>query len=107
MSRKAASMTEISTITSKSNSTHDITYSYRQSSIGGFLTAIDGEGLCAILLGDDRVLLLRDLQGAFPDQQLRSGDRSGPCHAVADAVASLMGRAIRLPNVRTRRRSRS
>jgi AraC family transcriptional regulator, regulatory protein of adaptative response / methylated-DNA-[protein]-cysteine methyltransferase len=83
-------MTELSTITSQPKSTNDITYGYGQSSLGGFLTATDDEGICAILLGDDQTDLLRNLQAAFPDGKLKACDRSGPCNAVADAVASLI-----------------
>jgi AraC family transcriptional regulator, regulatory protein of adaptative response / methylated-DNA-[protein]-cysteine methyltransferase len=83
-------MTEISTLTSQSNAIHGITYNYGQSSLGGFLTAIDGEGVCAILLGNNRAQLLRDLQVAFPDNKLEPDGHSGPCRLVADAVASLI-----------------
>jgi AraC family transcriptional regulator of adaptative response/methylated-DNA-[protein]-cysteine methyltransferase len=83
-------MTEISILTPQSNATHDITYNYGRSSLGGFLTAIDDKGVCAILLGDDRVQLLRDLQAAFPDNKLEPDGHSGPSQSVADAVASLI-----------------
>jgi AraC family transcriptional regulator, regulatory protein of adaptative response / methylated-DNA-[protein]-cysteine methyltransferase len=79
-------MTEISTFTSQSNSMHGFTYGYGQSSLGGFLTAIDEKGVCAILLGDDRTELLRDLQAAFPDRKLDSA----PCDSIVSAVASLI-----------------
>jgi AraC family transcriptional regulator, regulatory protein of adaptative response / methylated-DNA-[protein]-cysteine methyltransferase len=79
-------MTEIGTFTSRSSSMHGITYGYGQSSLGGFLTAIDEKGVCAILLGDDRTELLRDLQGAFPDRKLDSA----PCDSIVSAVASLI-----------------
>jgi O6-methylguanine-DNA--protein-cysteine methyltransferase len=79
-------MTEISTFTSQCNSMHGITYGYGQSSLGGFLTAIDEQGVCAKLLGDDRTELLRDLQAAFPDRKLDSA----PCDSIVSAVASLI-----------------
>jgi AraC family transcriptional regulator of adaptative response/methylated-DNA-[protein]-cysteine methyltransferase len=79
-------MTEISTFTSQSNSMHGFTYGYGQSSLGGFLTAIDEKGVCAILLGDDRTELLRDLRAAFPDRKLDSA----PCDSIVSAVASLI-----------------
>jgi hypothetical protein len=63
---------------------HGITYSYGQSSMGGFLIAIDEEGVCATLLGDDRTRLLLDLQDAFPDRQL------GPTISPAAALRSRM-----------------
>src|ERR1700676_1836990 len=65
---------------------HGLTYGYGQSSLGGFLTAIDEKGVRAILLGDDRTELLRDLQGAFPDRKLDSA----PCDSIVSAVASLI-----------------
>jgi hypothetical protein len=34
-----------------------ISYGYGHSSLGGFLTALDDKGVCAILLGDDRAQL--------------------------------------------------
>jgi len=83
-------MTEFSTLTYQSDATHDITYICGQSSLGGFLTAVDGEGVCAILLGDDCAQLLRELQAAFPGDRIGSDDGSGPCHSVAVAVASLI-----------------
>jgi AraC family transcriptional regulator, regulatory protein of adaptative response / methylated-DNA-[protein]-cysteine methyltransferase len=83
-------MKETSTTTSQPSPSRDIIYSYGQCSLGGFLTAIDGEGVCAILLGEDRVALLRDLQVAFPSSKLELDGHSGPCHSVADAVVSLV-----------------
>jgi O6-methylguanine-DNA--protein-cysteine methyltransferase len=83
-------MTEISTLTSQPNSTHDITYGYGQSSLGGLLIAIDDKGVGAILLGDNRAELLRDLQAAFPDRKLEPGGHTGPCDSVVNAVASLI-----------------
>jgi AraC family transcriptional regulator of adaptative response/methylated-DNA-[protein]-cysteine methyltransferase len=83
-------MTEPSTRISQSTSAHRISYGYGQSSLGDFLTAIDDNGVCAILLGDDRAVLLCDLQVAFPNSRLEDGSHSGPCGLVADAVASLI-----------------
>jgi AraC family transcriptional regulator, regulatory protein of adaptative response / methylated-DNA-[protein]-cysteine methyltransferase len=83
-------MTELSTIISQTESTNDITYGYGQSSLGGFLAGIDNEGVCAILLGDDRAELLRDLRAAFLDRNLELGDPSGPCNSITKAVASLI-----------------
>lgn len=83
-------MAEPSPLISQSTPTHRISYGYGQSSLGGFLTAIDDNGVCAILLGDDRAALLRDLQSAFPKSRLEDASYSGPCGSVADAVASLI-----------------
>jgi AraC family transcriptional regulator of adaptative response/methylated-DNA-[protein]-cysteine methyltransferase len=46
------------------------------------------------LLGDDRAQSLRDLQAAFPDSKLESGDRSGSCDPVADAVALMIEQPV-------------
>jgi AraC family transcriptional regulator, regulatory protein of adaptative response / methylated-DNA-[protein]-cysteine methyltransferase len=43
-------------------------------SLGAILVARSGKGLCAILLGDDPDVLLRDLQDRFPLAQLVGGD---------------------------------
>lgn len=61
-----------------------------KSSLGGFPAAIDDEGVCAILPGDDRAKLLLDLNDAFPDRSPEPGDGSGPSNSVTDAVASLI-----------------
>ena len=83
-------MTEISTPNPQSSSTPGISYGYGQSSLGGFLAATDDKGVCAILLGDDRAQLLRDLHAAFPESKVEPCDRSGSCDSVADAVASMI-----------------
>jgi AraC family transcriptional regulator, regulatory protein of adaptative response / methylated-DNA-[protein]-cysteine methyltransferase len=83
-------MKETGTTTPQPNPNRDITYSYGQCSLGGFLTTIDGVGVCAILLGDDRTELLRDLQAAFTSSKLELDGHSGPCHSVGDAVVSLV-----------------
>jgi hypothetical protein len=79
-------MSEISTFTSQSNSMHGFIYGHGQSSLGGFLTAIDEKGVCAILLSDDRTELLRDLPAVFPDRKLDSA----PSESIVTAVASLI-----------------
>ena len=43
--------------------------------LGSVLVAATGNGVCAILLGDDADGLLRDLQDRFPKTQLVCGDR--------------------------------
>ncbi len=43
-------------------------------SLGAILVARSGKGLCAILLGDDPDVLLRELQDRFPLAQLVGGD---------------------------------
>ncbi|MBY6264478.1 bifunctional DNA-binding transcriptional regulator/O6-methylguanine-DNA methyltransferase Ada [Azospirillum sp. 412522] len=43
-------------------------------SLGSVLVAATGRGVCAILLGDDPEMLLRDLQDRFPNAELIGGD---------------------------------
>jgi AraC family transcriptional regulator of adaptative response/methylated-DNA-[protein]-cysteine methyltransferase len=43
-------------------------------SLGAILVAATGQGICAILMGDDPDLLVRDLQDRFPRAQLVGGD---------------------------------
>ena len=46
-----------------------------QCSLGAILVAASGKGIAAILLGDDPEMLLRDLEGRFPQAALIGGDR--------------------------------
>ena len=52
----------------------DIRFAIGQSSLGAILVAQSTRGVCAILLGDDPGLLLRDLQDRFPKAHLIGGD---------------------------------
>lgn len=45
-----------------------------QCSLGAILVAATGSGVCAILLGDDPDMLLRNLQDRFPHAELTGGD---------------------------------
>ena len=45
-------------------------------SLGSVLVAASGKGICAILLGDDRESLLRDLKDQFPRARLVGGDKA-------------------------------
>lgn len=47
-----------------------ISYSIATHPFAGFLLAHDGQGVCALLLGDERENLLDDLQHRFPDYRL-------------------------------------
>jgi AraC family transcriptional regulator, regulatory protein of adaptative response / methylated-DNA-[protein]-cysteine methyltransferase len=58
--------------------------SYGASAIGTFLVALSDRGITAILLGDDRQKLRRELERAFPDVLLIEDDA-----ACADAVAKV------------------
>lgn len=53
--------------------------------LGTVLVAASGEGICAILLGDDADTLRRDLEVRFPDARLLAGD-AGTEHLLADVV---------------------
>jgi AraC family transcriptional regulator of adaptative response/methylated-DNA-[protein]-cysteine methyltransferase len=69
---------------------HAITYSYGGSSLGNFLAAIDDEGVCAVLFGNGRDELRRELQAKFPDRQLELSAHMGFGDTIVDAVASLI-----------------
>jgi AraC family transcriptional regulator of adaptative response/methylated-DNA-[protein]-cysteine methyltransferase len=43
-------------------------------SLGAILVAATGKGICAILMGDDPDLLVRDLQDRFPHAELRGAE---------------------------------
>ncbi|MBS0450035.1 MAG: bifunctional DNA-binding transcriptional regulator/O6-methylguanine-DNA methyltransferase Ada [Proteobacteria bacterium] len=51
-----------------------IRFAVGQCSLGAILVAQSQRGICAILLGDDPDLLVRDLQDQFPKAQLIGGD---------------------------------
>lgn len=44
-------------------------------SLGAILVAASKKGICAILLGDDPEILVRDIQDHFPNAMLRAGDK--------------------------------
>lgn len=52
----------------------DIRFAIGQSSLGAILVAASGKGICAILLGDQPEVLLRELQDRFPKARLLGGD---------------------------------
>jgi AraC family transcriptional regulator, regulatory protein of adaptative response / methylated-DNA-[protein]-cysteine methyltransferase len=52
-----------------------IRFAVGECSLGSILVAATESGLCAILLGDDPDVLVRDLQDRFPLAQLIGGDR--------------------------------
>ena len=52
----------------------EIRFAIGQSSLGAILVAQTTRGVCAILLGDDPEVLLRDLQDRFPKAHLIGGD---------------------------------
>jgi AraC family transcriptional regulator of adaptative response/methylated-DNA-[protein]-cysteine methyltransferase len=52
----------------------EIRFAAGQSSLGAIVVAQSQRGICAILLGDDPDLLVRDLQDRFPKARLIGGD---------------------------------
>lgn len=75
-----------------------IHFAVAQCSLGALLVAHSGRGLCAILLGDDPDVLVRDLQDRFAQAQLVGGD-AGFELLVAQVVAFVEapGRGLDLP----------
>jgi AraC family transcriptional regulator of adaptative response/methylated-DNA-[protein]-cysteine methyltransferase len=53
-----------------------IRFAVGQCTLGSILVAATDQGVCAIALGDDPEVLLKDLQDRFPRSQLRGGDRN-------------------------------
>ncbi len=51
-----------------------IRFAVRECSLGSILVAASEIGLCAIALGDDPDLLVRELQDRFPQSKLIGGD---------------------------------
>ena len=51
-----------------------IRFAVGECSLGSILVAVTERGICAILLGDDPVALVRDLQGHFPIAELTDDD---------------------------------
>jgi AraC family transcriptional regulator of adaptative response/methylated-DNA-[protein]-cysteine methyltransferase len=52
----------------------EIRFAVAACSLGAILVAATGRGLCAVLMGDDPELLVRDLQDRFPKAQLIGAD---------------------------------
>jgi AraC family transcriptional regulator, regulatory protein of adaptative response / methylated-DNA-[protein]-cysteine methyltransferase len=64
----------------------DIFFAIAQCSLGSILVAQSKKGVCSILIGDDPILLVRDLQDQFPKANL-IGDEPG----YEDVVAKVVG----------------
>jgi len=62
-------------------------------SLGSILVARSERGLCAIFLGDDPALLVRDLQGRFLRAKLMQGD--GECEQLLAKVAAFIEQPAR------------
>ncbi len=52
----------------------EICFAFGTSSLGAVLVAASGKGVSAILMGDDRDALRRELTGAFPHARLTAGE---------------------------------
>jgi AraC family transcriptional regulator of adaptative response/methylated-DNA-[protein]-cysteine methyltransferase len=63
-----------------------IRFAVGASPFGSMLVARSAEGVCAILLGDDRAVLAQDLQRRFPASALRRDD-AGLSHEIAEVAA--------------------
>jgi AraC family transcriptional regulator of adaptative response/methylated-DNA-[protein]-cysteine methyltransferase len=64
----------------------DIFFASVECSLGSTLVAQNKQGVCAILVGDDRASLVRELQGQFPKAKL-TGGQSG----YEDILAKIVG----------------
>lgn len=70
-----------------------VVYAHGQSSLGDFLAAVDSQGLCAVLFGDDRAALLENLRQAFPART-----HAPACPAFAGFVVSIVNRLVEQPS---------
>lgn len=68
--------------------TEDIRFGFGEFSLGTVLVAVSNKGVSAILMGDDRQALSRELADAFPQARLTSG-KVGLDEEVAHVVAFL------------------
>ena len=77
----------ISTLNSiASNANAIIRFAFGESSVGSILVAKSGQGVCAILLGDDRLDLAQELRRRFPQSPLVEGPEDLQRH-VAEVIA--------------------
>jgi AraC family transcriptional regulator of adaptative response/methylated-DNA-[protein]-cysteine methyltransferase len=66
----------------------EMRFAFGAFSLGGILVAVGARGVTAILIGDDRDALRRELAGAFPLAAL-TFDQTGPKHVVDRVCAYL------------------
>jgi len=71
-----ASSTGLSTPDRVAGSGMTLSYAYGECSLGSVLVATSQRGLCAILIGDDRHALLRELHERFARYELIADDRN-------------------------------
>jgi AraC family transcriptional regulator of adaptative response/methylated-DNA-[protein]-cysteine methyltransferase len=82
----------------KRQSAGDIQFAINECSLGLVLVAQSARGLCAVLLGDERGALRRDLQDRFPDATLIEGDATfGALAAEAAALVESPARGLDVP----------
>jgi AraC family transcriptional regulator of adaptative response/methylated-DNA-[protein]-cysteine methyltransferase len=75
-----------------------IRFAFGECSLGRILVAATSEGVSAILLGDDRDSLQRDLRGRFPTTQLIDGGKAfEPLVGEIVALVEMPARGIALP----------
>lgn len=79
------------------DATDRIRYGFGDSALGGVLVARSGEGVCAILFGDDVDALATDLAARFPRAHLQRDDAS--MRATVAAVADLIDAPTRDPQL--------
>lgn len=72
----------------------DIVYTYGESSFGNFIAAIDKNGLCAILFGDNKSDLLAELKDAFPTREF-----SEACPTYGGFLARVVAQVIERPSM--------
>jgi AraC family transcriptional regulator of adaptative response/methylated-DNA-[protein]-cysteine methyltransferase len=75
-----------------------VRFAFGECSLGRILVAATSKGVSAILLGDDRDSLRRDLRGRFPTAQLIDGDTAfEPLAAEIVALVEMPARGLDLP----------
>lgn len=72
----------------------EVIYAFGRSTLGDFIAAIDKNGLCAILFGDDHADLLDELRDALPDRNLTEA-----CPTYGGFLASAVARLIERPSM--------
>jgi AraC family transcriptional regulator of adaptative response/methylated-DNA-[protein]-cysteine methyltransferase len=80
--------TILGTIDHRDTTADDIRFAFATFSLGSVLVATSPKGVAAILMGDDRAALTRELMSAFPDSRL-AADEVGLEDVTAKIVAFL------------------
>jgi AraC family transcriptional regulator of adaptative response/methylated-DNA-[protein]-cysteine methyltransferase len=75
-----------------------IRFAVTECTLGALLVAATDKGICAILFGDDRDALVRDLSERFPDAPVEAGGRDVESQAAAVATfVEAPARGLALP----------